>query len=233
MTAQRVACNDSTAGDLFLTHTIPRSAWSGFAAVTAFALALSAESLGVSGQQAKARPLPPDVGACDFGALANDHTREGLNIRAEPRADSAILGRLLVIENGYHEKIAADVHVIGVRNGWFLVEDAAYGDYDLPKKLPPVYAGRGWVSGKLLTTQLRMMTLKAAPDENAADVVEMVDYYGVTAILDCKGDWLRIETPLSTKDYTLKPKLLSDGPRGAVRGWTRRPCTNQRTTCGG
>ena len=147
MTAQRVACNDSTAGDLFLTHTLPRSAWSGFAAVTAFALALSAESLGVSGQQAKARPLPPGVGACDFGALANDHTREGLNIRAEPSADSAILGRLLVIENGYHEKIAADVHVIGVRNGLFLIEDAGYGDYDLPKKLPPVYAGRVWVSG--------------------------------------------------------------------------------------
>ena len=232
MTARRVACDDFAAGDLFLTHTMPRSAWLGIAAVTAFALALSAESSGVSGQEAKLRPLPPDVEACDFGALANDHTREGLNIRAEPRANSAILGRLLVIENGYHEKIAADVHVIGVRNGWFLIEGAGYGDYDLPKRLSPVYAGRGWVSGKLLTTQLRTMTLKAAPDENAADVVEMVDYYGVTAIVDCKGDWLRIETPLSTKDYTLKPKLLSDGPRGAVRGWTRRPCTNQRTTCG-
>ena len=215
-----------------MTHTIPRSAWSGFAALTAFVLALSAESLGVSGQETKARPLPPGVGACDVGALANDHTREGLNVRAEPRADSAVLGRLLVIENAYHEKIAADVHVIGVRNGWFLIEGARYGDYDLPSKLPPLYAGRGWASGTLLTTQLRMMTLKAAPDENAADVVEMVDDGGVTAILDCQGDWLRIEAPLSTRDYTLKPKLPSDGPRGTVRGWTRRPCTNQRTTCG-
>jgi hypothetical protein len=55
---------------------------------------------------------------------------------------------------------------------------------------------------------------------------------GVTAILDCKGDWLRIETPLSTKDDTLKPRLPPDGPRGTVHGWTKRPCTNQRTTCG-
>ena len=212
---------------------ILRSAWSGFVALTALALVLSAASLDVSGQEAKAKPLPPGVAACDFGALANDHTREGLNIRAEPRADSAILGRLLVIENGYHEKIAADVHVIGVSKGWFLIVGASYGDYDLHKKIPPVYAGRGWVSGRLLTTQLRMQKLKAAPDENAADVGEVFDDYGVTAILDCKGDWLRIETPLSTKDYTLKPKLLSDGPRGAVRGWTRRPCTHQRTTCGG
>jgi hypothetical protein len=77
-----------------------------------------------------------------------------------------------------------------------------------------------------------MRTLEAAPDENAADVAEMLDDYGITAILDCKGDWLRIETPLSTKDYTLEPKLPSDGLRGAVRGWTQRPCTNQRTTCG-
>jgi len=76
--------------------------------------------------------LPPGAAACDFPALANDHTREGLNIRAEPRADSAILGRLPIIENVDHEKIAADVHVIGVRNGWFLIENAGYGDYDLP-----------------------------------------------------------------------------------------------------
>jgi hypothetical protein len=33
--------------------------------------------------------------------------------------------------------------------------------------------GRGWVSGKLLSTQLRSLTIKAAPDENAADVAEM------------------------------------------------------------
>lgn len=212
--------------------TIARSVWSSFAATAALMVALSPGSGGVWGQEARAS-LPPGVVACDFGALANDHTREGLNVRAEPRADSAILGRLSMIENEHREKIAADVHVIGVRNGWFLIEGAQYGDYDLPGKLPPVYAGRGWVSGRLLTIQIGMRTLKAVPDDNAADVVEMVDDYGVTAILDCKGDWLRVETPLSTKDYTLKPMLPSDGPANVVRGWTHKSCTNQRTTCGG
>ena len=214
-----------------MTHTIPRSAWPGFAAVTAFALTLSAASSGVSAQEAKARPAPPGVGACDIDALANDHTREVLEIRAEPRADSAVLERLPVLENPYHEKVAAELHVIGVRKGWFLIEDAGYPDNDFPKR-PSVYSGRGWVSGKQLTSQFRSMILKASPDENAADVAEMADYYGATAFLDCKGNWLRIETPLSTKDYTLKPKLPFDGPRGVVRGWTRRPCANQRTTCG-
>jgi hypothetical protein len=173
--------------------------------MTALALTLSAESSGVSAQEAKARPLPPGVAACDFGALANDHTREGLNIRAEPRADSAILGRLPVIENVHHEKIAADVHVIGVRNGWFLIEDALYGDYDLPEKLPPVYGGRGWVSGKLLTTGLQGTSLKAAPDDTATDVVDPRDSEWVAAILDCKGTWFRIEEPPPRKDFSPFP----------------------------
>jgi hypothetical protein len=216
----------------FLTHGITRSARSGFAAATAFALTMSVTSSSVSAQGAEAAPLPPGVASCDFGALANDRTPEGLNIRAEPRANSAILGRLPVLENLTREKVAADFHVIGVSNGWFLIEGASYGDYDLHKKIPPVYAGRGWVSGKLLTTQLRMQKLKAAPDENAADVGEVLDDYGVTAVLDCKGDWLRVEAPLSTKDDASKQKLRSDGLRGVVRGWTHGVCVNQRTTCG-
>lgn len=216
----------------FLTHTTAGLTWLGIAAMTAFVLTLSIESPSISAQEAKAGPLPPGVVACDVKALTNDHTREGLNIRAEPRADSAILGRLPIIENANGEKIAADVHVIGIKNGWFLVEGAAYGDYDLPEKLPPVYAGRGWVSGKLLTTTLQTQSLKVAPDKSAADVVEF-DWFDAGAILDCKGDWLRIEVPLSTKYYTLKPKLPSDGPRNTVRGWGwgRLSCTNQRTTC--
>jgi hypothetical protein len=214
-----------------LTLTIPRSAWSGYAAITALALALSAASSGVWAQEAKTMPLPPGVTACDFDALANDHTREGLNIRAEPRAGSAILGRLPVIDNIHHEKIAADVHVIGVRNGWFLIENLGYGDYDLPGKLPPVYGGRGWVSGKLLTTGLQSQTLKAAPDDNSADVVDPSDSEWVAAILDCKGKWFRIEEPRSTKNDGLRPKPPSDGLRGAVRGWARRSCTSQRSTC--
>jgi hypothetical protein len=216
----------------FVTHRISLSAWPDFAAVIAFALTLSLGSPGVSAQEPKAGPLPPGVAACDFGALANDRTPEGLNIRAEPGANSAILGRLPVLENLTREKVAADFRVVGVSRGWFLIEGARYGDYDLHKKIAPVYAGRGWVSGKLLTTQLRFQKLKAAPDENAADVGEVFDDYGVTAILDCKGDWLRVEAPLATKDDAAKPNPPS-GPGTVLRGWTHGVCVNQRTTCGG
>jgi hypothetical protein len=196
--------------------------------MTVFALTLSVGSAGVCAQEAKAGPLPPGVASCDFGALANDHTPEGLNIRAQPGASSTILGRLPVLENLTREKVAADFHVIGVSKGWFLIEGASYGDYDLHKKIPPVYAGLGWVSGRLLTTQLRMQKLKAAPDENAADVGEVFDDYGVTAILDCKGAWLLVEAPPPAKDEAPKPKVP-----GVMRGWTHGVCVNQRTTCGG
>jgi hypothetical protein len=215
-----------------LKHANPRSAWSGVAVATALALTLSAQSSGVLAEEPQAKPLPPGVAACDIDALANDHTREGLNIRAEPRADSAILGRLPVLENRYHEKVAAELHVIGVRNGWFLIEGAVYPDNDFPNR-PSVYGGRGWVSGRLLSTQFHMTTLKAAPDDNAADVVDVVDDYGATEFLDCQGDWVRVEMPLSTKNNSVTPKLPSDAPKGFARGWTQRPCANQRTTCGG
>lgn len=216
-----------------MTHAGWRSAWSGFVATAAVALTLSAESPNVSAQAAKATPLPPGVTACDFGALANDQTPDGLAIHAEPSADSPILGRLPVLENLTQEKVAADFRVIGVTNGWFLIENARYGDYDLHKQIPPVYTGRGWVSGTLLTTQLLMHTLKAAPDANAADVATVIDDYGVTAILDCKGDWLRVEAPLSATNDTSTPKPPANGPGGVVSGWTTGVCVNQRTTCGG
>ena len=176
-------------------------------------------------------PPPPGVTACDFPALANDKTPEGLNIRAAPNTGAAILGRVPMFEDVDHETIAADVHVIGVSHGWFLIEGAQYSGYDYPQPAPTLYRGRGWVSGRLLTTDVQQGLLLAAPDQQAAIVIDAEDEIIATAILDCKGGWFRIEAPLSTKDQHLTPKLPSDGPPGTVRGWSNRSCTNQRTTC--
>jgi hypothetical protein len=213
-----------------LTHATARSARRDFAAIIALALTLLAGSSGVWAQGTKGGPLPPGVAGCDFPALANDKTRQGLNIRAEPDIGSAILGRLPIVHTVDHEEVAAELHVIGVRNGWFLVEGAGYPADDEPRnKYPSVYRGRGWVSGRLLTTSMQTSSLKAAPDENAADVVIGGDFEA-TAILDCKGDWLRIETTLPSTD-ALKLKPPADAPKNTARGWGRHSCTNQRTTC--
>jgi hypothetical protein len=176
-------------------------------------------------------PPPPGVTACDFPALANDRTPEGLNIRTAPNTGAAILDRVPMFEDADHETIAADVHVIGVSRGWFLIEGAQYGGYGYPQPAPRLYRGRGWVSGRLLTTDVQQGRLLAAPDPHAAVVIDAEDEILATAILDCKGSWFRIEAPLSTKDQHLTPKLPSDGPPGTVRGWSNRSCTNQRTTC--
>ena len=205
-----------------MAHITSHSAWPAFVAMTLFTLRLSATSPAAAAEEAKPLPLPPGVTACNFDALANDRTREGLNIRAEPRADSAILGRLPVLENRYREKVAAELDVIGVKNGWFLIEGAVYPDNDFPNR-PSAYGRRGWVPGRLLTTGLQGSALKAAPDDAAADVPDPSPSEWVAAILDCKGVWFRIEEPIS-KD--LKPP--SGGP---VRGWSRHSCTSQRATC--
>jgi hypothetical protein len=180
---------------------------------------------------AETAPLPPGVTACDFPALANDKTHEGLNIRAAPDTRGAILGRVPMFEDDDHETVAADVHVIGVSHGWFLIEGAEYGDYGYPQPAPRLYHGRGWVSGRLLTTDVQQGLLMAGPDAHAAVVIDAQDEIIPTAILDCKGSWFRIEAPLSTRYQHLTPKLPSDGPAGTVRGWSNRSCTNQRTTC--
>ena len=194
-------------------------------------LVVAALALPTEVASADSAPLPPAVTACDFPALANDKTPEGLNVRAAPNTGAAILGRVRMFEDVDHETIAADVHVIGVSHGWFLIEGAQYSGYDYPQPAPTPYSGRGWVSGRLLTTDVQQGLLMAAPDQHAAIVIDAEDEILATAILDCKGSWFRIEAPLSTKDEHLTPKLPSDGPPGTVRGWSNRSCTNQRTTC--
>jgi len=77
--------------------------------------------------------------------------------------------------------------------------------------------------------------LLAAPDQNAAVVIDAEDEIISTAILDCKGSWFRIETPLSTKDQHLTPKLPSDGPpaRCAAGATAPAPTSGRPATMAG
>ena len=131
--------------------------------------------------------------------------------------------------------IDAEFHVLGTRNGWFLIAGARYR---YGYRGPQPYAGRGWVFGKLITTGLRTGTLKSAPRANAPDVVRLQiqtrdgaegpDSFSPTAILDCSGAWFRVELPL---EGVLKPLQPTGAAPGYVRGWTDAYCTNQLTTC--
>ena len=138
--------------------------------------------------------------------------------------------------------ILPSFHVIGVQNGWFLIEGARYDlGYDVPRSAPKPYAGRGWVAGARIATGLRTSSLKQAPRPDAPDVVALSGEEGGSAfgpsevtvrrVLDCAGPWFRVEVPLNANGVRLKPVLPTDGPKDAVRGWTTGFCTQQLTTC--
>lgn len=219
--------------------------WKPATCVLAFLLLARGAAIGQTPAPAS---LPPGVTPCAFDALTNDPDPNGLNVREAPDVHSRILTRLPVKESPVKGigPVLADFHVIGTKNGWFLIEGASYGG-DLDRG---VYAGRGWVSGRLITTGLRTETLKSAPRSDAPDVVRLdveekntgfgPDSFDPTAILDCSGKWFRVEMPVKrtfhmyqAPDVTveLKPLAATDAPAGYLRGWTDSYCTAQLTTC--
>ncbi|HEY8016758.1 MAG TPA: hypothetical protein VIE35_13030, partial [Dongiaceae bacterium] len=141
--------------------------------VLAIALCLGALHLHASdGTAASSEPLPTGVTACAFDALANDPQPLGLAIHDAPRSDAPVLGRLPAIRDADASAYGRDgeipeIHVIGSRDGWFLIQGAAYQEPARPK----LYAGRGWVDGKFITTHMFRDTLKKTPSNTAADVV--------------------------------------------------------------
>ena len=97
--------------------------------------------------------LPPGTMACNFGGYSIDKDRKGLNVRAEPSAQSQVLGTLPppfrfkakgnnVPEGGWRTEFL----VIGIKNGWFLIQGAKppgqeYEDARVyPKNHPRPYA---------------------------------------------------------------------------------------------
>jgi hypothetical protein len=174
--------------------------------VLAIALCLGALQLHASdGTAASSEPLPAGITACGFDALANDPQPAGLAIHDAPRSDAPVLGRLPAIRDADASAYGRDgeipeIHIIGSKDGWFLVEGAAYQEPSRPK----LYAGRGWVDGKLITTHLFRDTLKKTPSNTAADVVylsgtdpEGFSYspYSLEAgqVLGCSGAWFEVE----------------------------------------
>jgi hypothetical protein len=182
-------------------------------------------------------PLPAGVTECNFGALSNDPDPAGLNVHEAPDIGARVVGRLAPpsdIGDGV-TKVLSEVRVIGFRKGWFLVEAIPYNATDKLPKGPKPYAGRGWVAGGMLTTELLRNMLKQGPSEKSADVVDLNVEGGanpqivrIRRILACSGDWLHIEVAL---EKGMKPLLRTEAPAGFVRGWANGTCTNQLTTC--
>ena len=173
--------------------------------------------IGASAQGNTFTPLPAGVTACKFSALVKDIEPGGPPIRDAPRLDGREVGRLPAQGGELPE-----IQVIGLKDGWFLIEGAAD-------------PGRGWVEDKFVTTHLFRDTVKKAPSNDSADVshlygtIDGIPYQPysleVQRVLGCSGPWLEVEIHQpNAKTVSGKPASTADG---TVRGWTDRSCTKQ------
>jgi hypothetical protein len=182
--------------------------------------------IGASAQDNPFAPLPAGVTACKFAALVNDSEPGGPPVRDAPRRDGREVARLPGKGNQLPE-----IQVIGGKDGWFLIEGAAYPDSD-----SQIYTGRSWVEGKSITTHLFRDTLKKAPGNESPDVSHLYgsDSKGlpyqpydleVQRVLGCSGPWLEVEIRQpNAKTVSGKPASTAGE---TVRGWTDRSCTKQ------
>ncbi len=163
---------------------------------------------------------------CAFSAWSNDKDPAGLNVRAAPRADAAIVAKLPAPRKG--TDYAVEFRVIGSRDGWLLIEQAKFVDYDGGGPDRPVFAGPGWVSGTKVGFEINDARVFAAPSADAPVNTKLLDNsdpngsYGpdsavVDRVFSCSGGFADVQLHM---------------PKGApVRGWVARLCANQVTTC--
>jgi hypothetical protein len=162
--------------------------------------------------------IPPDMVACQLEGISLDADPAGLNVRVAPSLTAKVIARLPErpnIENGSHPEFK----ILGFKDGWFLIDDASYGDYGDPLPPRPLYAGKGWVHGSKLGGGLvsgaMSSALAAEPRDEAPRATAKPkdgDYIQVRALLACKGEWVKVNSNIGI-------------------GWAFGLCSNQVTTC--
>jgi len=194
---------------------------------------LAAAGLALFAARANAAPkaVPPGVEACNLGAWSNDTDPKGLNVRAEPSADAAILGVVPPAHKFPDDTYKAEFSIVGYRDGWFLIDKIQppgkdYVETPYPRSAPQPFRGRGWVKATMVGAAYAYAGLPPgrlydAPNESAAshrakakegeDGVAIGD--SPKAILGCSGDWAQVET------------------QAGERGWVKSLCSNQVTNC--
>lgn len=188
----------------------------------------------VFGGAALARPPVVDkAGAtsCAFHARSEDRDPAGQNIRAAPRGDAEVVGRLPAMRKSESAgDYFVEVRVTGSKDGWFLIDRAEFEDYDGGKEM--ALRMEGWISGRYLQFDVEDAPVRAAPAKAAAvldraqsgaSVAGKSEYLQVGRALSCKGAWIEIEGDIHDAD-TRKPLRK-------VRGWVTGACSNQVTTC--
>lgn len=183
----------------------------------------------IGGGLASAGPAVDVSGAtrCSIDVYSIDDDPNGLNIRAAPSAEAALVATAPNSRVQDDEDYAVEMHVVGSKAGWLLIDRAWFADYGDPAKAGEVFSGKGWVSGKLTGTDVGDVELRDAPQAsariaatmyspNASSPVGNVHRFEVGRIYACEGEWAEMEGEF--RGETLK-------------GWATRLCSNQVSIC--
>jgi len=163
---------------------------------------------------------------CAVSGWAKDTDPTGTNVRAAPRADAPIIGRVAPMTRIAKDEIVGVMFdIVGTKDGWLLIENGRDGGLTFDKAHE--VGGRGWISARLVGTALRETQFRTAPRRDAPLVARLNSddwQWGpwsvpVLAVHSCAGNYIEV----TAQPPGSKP----------LRGWSFKPCPLQLTTCAG
>jgi len=169
--------------------------------------------------------LPPAQAAdtCSGRAYLTDPDPKGTNVRAEPRADAPIIGRLPpLLKLTDVDTVGVEFEMSDTRNGWLLIRNAERDD---PNGRSRTFAIAGWVWGGLISMTAGDGRLRSGLSEEAPVLAWLMDRdkgwgpdsFEIKIVHACAGLFAEV---------TVAPP---SGKR--MRGWIGHFCSSQLTTC--
>jgi hypothetical protein len=188
-------------------------------------IALATALCGPAGLAATAPVETGGAAACAISGWSNDTDSTGLNVRAAPRKDAPVIGRIPPPHAQADDSFAAEFDIVGSRDGWLLIRRARFADTGDGKGEHIVFAGTGWVFADKVRFLINNASLRSGPNAGAAIVARLSARGGASgpdsAIIDhvhgCNGAFADV--------------TLHMAQRPPVRGWATGLCSNQATTC--
>lgn len=163
------------------------------------------------------------VAACALPGWSNDPDPAGLNIRAAPRADAEIIGRVPPPQAQDGARYAAEFRITGSRDGWFLIAGVSFADYGSGKAGRVLFKGPGWVFADKVRFLINRAAVRSAPADNAPTVAKLQtpdsgpDSATIDHVFGCSGAFAEVAAHMEGRRPT--------------RGWVTGICSNQVTTC--
>jgi hypothetical protein len=165
------------------------------------------------------------VAACALSGWSNDRDPAGLNIRAAPRTDAEIIGRVPPPQEQGRDSYAAEFRIIGSRNGWFLINGVKFRDYESGKGERILFGGPGWVFADKVRFLINRAEVRGAPAQTAPVLAKLQtpdgtggpDSANIDHVFGCSGEFAEAIVHMEGQRQT--------------RGWVTGICSNQVTTC--